>query len=461
MANKIESFTDVLPAEVKQAYRSLGGDMNLGLRMTKDIRFGEDSKGKRVFNLYRGAGGANDVDFALPSFADVPFEQLAARQRGLASAYPTRLRLTVEQPDSSRLVIGMGQASVYENGFTLHPVFGCPYLPGSSLKGITRRTYIDEYHDGDEGAALADQTFCDLFGCTGDTEVQLEGGKKRTYPSYYKTHGGGEDLGDRRGALVFFDALPTQAPRVVVDILTPHYAPYYKDALPPADIYNPIPVQFLAVEGGRFEVLMGLDAGRGPVAQAADGGERNGFARAMAALRLALEDDGIGGKTTVGYGRFAVVGEPHFKTDDKEVMQREDERRKAAEAERKRVEREAQAEKQRIADEAAAAKAAEAKASSGVLSAEEAEYVPMASLKKRKGGAYRVSVRVATAAPVGSAGKYTFEPLVEELRGKPNKNPIFVNLALAVGEVLTEVEITGVNWKKGIYNISQASIQKR
>ncbi len=320
MKPKINNTCAVLTEDVARAYEQLGAGLNLGLLVAKDILCGYNEKGEFKFDLpgsfIRRTGAKNSI-----SFDQIPFAELAARQRSLASAYPKPKpqALTVAQPESSRLVIGMGQASVYENGFTLHPVFGCPYLPGSSLKGITRRTYIDEYHDGEEAVALADQTFCDLFGCTGLTKLEKldkdgkenpdKDGKPIPYKAeshYYKfaKQQGLNDLGDRRGALIFFDALPTRAPKVVVDILTPHYSPYYKDALPPADIYNPVPVNFLAVEGGEFEVLLALDAGRGPVAEAKDGEERDGFARAVSALKIALTEDGIGGKTTVGYGRL-------------------------------------------------------------------------------------------------------------------------------------------------------------
>ena len=458
MASKEIRYEPVLPGEVKSAYRGLGKALHFGLAYEKDIRAGTDHKGKFVFNFYRGGGegdGAKDTDFALPSFAGVPFPELSGRQRSLAAAYPTHQRFELRL--ENRLVIGMGQSSVYDNGLTLHPVFGCPYLPGSSLKGIARRTYIDEYHNGDEAGALADQIFCDLFGCTGDTEITPEGGTNRAVPSYYKRHPAFDgDLGDRRGALVFFDGLPTSAPSVVVDIVNPHYKPYYEQALPPADIYNPVPANFLAVEGGEFSVVLALDPGRGPVAAPEDAAEASGFARAVAALRLALTEDGIGGKTTVGYGRFRVTEEA-FITDDPEYRRREAERIERERRARAEAEARAIAEREAAEEATRRATAAEARAAAGVVAADEAEYVPAANLKKRKGGAYRVDVRVATK----DGRKYTFEPLVEELRGKVSKTPVFVNLDLEVGEVLTEVEITGVNFQKGIFNVSQSTVQKR
>ncbi len=371
MANKIEEFKSLVTPDVDAGFEAQTkvGALNLGLRMAKHVRYGRDSNNKYVFNPFRGKGAAEGSGFSDQKFDRVPFSEFTARQKALASAYATYIHLTVEQPENARFVIGMGEASVYGNGFTLHPVFGCPFLPGSSLKGITRRTYIDEYHDGSEVAALADQTFCDLFGCTGLTRlekldangnvVRKQNGKPETYDAvchYLRVarEQGSRDPGDRRGALIFFDALPTRAPKVVVDILTPHYAPYYKDALPPADIYNPIPVQFLAVEDGEFEVVLALDPSRGLVADAKDiavGEEVDGFARAAHALKLALTEDGIGGKTTVGYGRFKITGES-FRTDDPRAKAREEARQIAeTKAQERAAEEAAQRERERLTEE--------------------------------------------------------------------------------------------------------------
>ena len=312
----------ILPKDVAQAYRDAKAGLNFGLRMQKDIRAwtqrGQGGDEKIVFNFFRSGNegdGAKALEFQLPALGGEPYaslyRDLQRRQAALADSYPHAVKLDLKL--DGKLVIGMGQASVYDNGITLHPVFGFPYLPGSSLKGVARRTYITEHFGDDEAAALANQQFCDLFGCTGDTEIEVEriGDKvrKRTVPSYYKTHPAfDKDMGDRRGRLIFFDGLPTSASQVAVDIVNPHYKPYYEKALPPADIYNPVPANFIVITGGDFSVVMTLDRPRdGREAEADQKGEA--LATARAALVLALTEDGIGGKTTVGYGRFDDVTE--------------------------------------------------------------------------------------------------------------------------------------------------------
>lgn len=439
---KIDRYISTLPSDTQEIFEDAGADLNFGLRMSKAIIAGvqRDERGndKTVFNFYRsgkGGDGAEGTRFALPNFEGVPFVELARRQKVLAEAYPQRLRLDLEL--HGRLVIGMGQASVYDNGITLHPVFGCPYLPGSSLKGVTRRTYIDEYHGGQEADALADKDFCDLFGCTGETLLERTDsdgnlvfrskGKPETIPvkSFYNNN---KDLGDRRGRLIFFDVLPTSAPRIVVDIVNPHYVPYYKDAKVPADIYNPIPSNFLAVEGGEFSVVVVADRPREGQAATLEAAL---FAKVEAALHLALTEDGIGGKTTVGYGRFVDPAQA---------------KAKAAQAQQARLEAQAEA-------HALEKAAADEKLRQELSSSSEETWVPLSEVKVRKG----VHTTNATVISYDDR-KVVFQPLISELRGKTSKAEFSVK-PFTPG-LIVEIQITSIGKDfKGGYNLVKTSIQ--
>ena len=46
--------------------------------------------------------------------------------------------MTLELKLNWRLIVGLGNESVYETGMTFHPIYGIPYIPGSSLKGVLR-----------------------------------------------------------------------------------------------------------------------------------------------------------------------------------------------------------------------------------------------------------------------------------------------------------------------------------
>ena len=56
------------------------------------------------------------------------------------------------------------------------------------------------------------------------------------------------------GSIIFLDAFPIKPVQLKVDIITPHYGPYYLDdegKTPPADWHSPIPVPFLAVDSNQ------------------------------------------------------------------------------------------------------------------------------------------------------------------------------------------------------------------
>lgn len=423
----------VLPKDVAQAYREAKADLNFGLRMQKDIRAwrqrGQRGDEKIIFNFFRSGNegdGAKALEFQLPSFGGEPYAalypDLQSRQANLASSYPHTVKLDLKL--DGKLVIGMGQASVYDNGITLHPVFGFPYLPGSSLKGVTRRTYITEHFGDDEEAALGDQQFCDLFGCTGDTEIEVDrvGDKvrKKTVQSFYKSE---KDLGDRRGRLIFFDALPTSASEIAVDIVNPHYKPYYEKAAAPADIYNPVPANFIVITGGEFSAVMALDRPRS--AREAEADEKGGqLAAAKAALHLALTEDGIGGKTTVGYGRFVDASAPITLLPPSTPS-----------------------------DVAApTAPVVVVKDPTSVAWRKASELIA-----KKK--AYTVDAMVASARVDGARGHYKFQPMVEELRGQLTRE-LYIGMALKEGDVIS-LELTGVNWPKKIFAVDGKSVQAK
>jgi len=46
-----------------------------------------------------------------------------------------------------RLIVGLGNESIYETSMTLHHIYGFPYIPGSAIKGVTRNYYINDIYD--------------------------------------------------------------------------------------------------------------------------------------------------------------------------------------------------------------------------------------------------------------------------------------------------------------------------
>lgn len=171
----------------------------------------------------------------------------------------------------SRLIIGLGGTSVIETGMTLHPLYGFPYLPGSGLKGLAR-AYAEI-----SGEASKDD-LREIFGSE-DKAQHLES--------------------NRQGKVFFMDGLPTQFPKLELDIMNPHYGDYYSgkkdlqgNSIPPADYLNPVPVTFLAVKA------------REKFSFAVYSRDKDCVEKAKAWLIGGLTELGAGGKTNVGYGYF-------------------------------------------------------------------------------------------------------------------------------------------------------------
>ena len=201
-----------------------------------------------------------DASARTPSSYDRAFDRLRARTAA-GPAYRRVLLLTSLAP----VICGMGERTPGENGLTLHPVYGVPFLPGTSLKGILRAWVLSQAWGADwqEGGVH----FRELFG---------QGG-----------HVGAAGIVD------ILDALPVPGTALfTLDVLTPHHADYYEAGSAPLGWKGPNPVQFLAApQGVRYRVVVE--------------GDPAWVSKAAEWLALALAERGVGAKSRAGYGRFA------------------------------------------------------------------------------------------------------------------------------------------------------------
>ena len=112
-----------------------------------------------------------------------------------------------------------------------------------------------------------------------------------TRPSAIATSGGREP--SAAGSVVVADALPASV-TIEADLVNPHYGEYYLHGKPPAGYWQPIPSAFLIVgHGSRFVTFV-------------SGSRKEDVDEAVAAVKVAAEDHGIGGKTAAGYGYLTV-----------------------------------------------------------------------------------------------------------------------------------------------------------
>ena len=176
-----------------------------------------------------------------------------------------------------RCVLGLGAESPWENNIRLHHTWGLPVLPGSALKGLT--------------SARAHRLGADAW--RKQTSPQSPGMAKDAEPNHHSTLFG---TTDDQGCVIFHDALwePDRNSKngLHCDVLTVHHRDYYMATgtpMPPADWDSPIPVPFLSVTG---TFVLALEGPQAWVKAAAE------------LLKGALADDGIGAKTSSGYGRM-------------------------------------------------------------------------------------------------------------------------------------------------------------
>jgi CRISPR-associated protein Cmr6 len=165
---------------------------------------------------------------------------------------------------TERFITGIGLDHPVEMGFLWNHTLGFPYIPGSSIKGIVK-DWVNNWCQETEKDIIR------IFGSDDDTENQV-------------------------GSVIFFDALPYGRIRLQMDIITPHYGPYYSQEQCPGDWCNPTPVPFLTVD--KKQKFIFFIAPRIPK-------HVRDCSKAIQWLEDAITTLGAGAKTTTGYGRFA------------------------------------------------------------------------------------------------------------------------------------------------------------
>jgi len=235
--------------------------------------------------------GNPEID-TLPNYSNLDIKAIAKKHEKTIKNLNLDTKSIILKPEW-RMVIGLGNESVYETSMTLHHIYGIPYIPGSAIKGVVRSYLIIKMFGKDtngsldlkkaEERALQDKTFCDIFGCP--------------EPSYYGKA--------KKGKIIFFDAFPSSNPELEVDIMNPHFSPYYSDeSKPPADYHEPIPIHFLTVKNTEFTFIIGIDTKENENIKEGQFKDKTLLEITSACIKETLKEHGIGAKTAVGYGYF-------------------------------------------------------------------------------------------------------------------------------------------------------------
>ena len=220
--------------------------------------------------------------------------------------------------NESPFIAGMGLEHPTENGMVWHHTLGVPYLPASSLKGILRAWYRETY------GKLEDLPLPLAEGRGEGPQIKQVDRKWIENDATIGLFGASE--GDAKvGEFIILDLLPAQPVKLSVDIMTPHYSPYYQKQEIPGDWHDPTPLSFLAVERGQqWQTGILLRTSNG-----SEEDRQKKLDELASMLREALSWLGAGAKTAVGYGRFKTIKETDLhKQMRKEVQAREKEREK-------------------------------------------------------------------------------------------------------------------------------------
>ncbi len=199
------------------------------------------------------------------------YEAAFARWSASIPKDPAPIDLTTQ----GRLIVGLGSENVIETGIRLHHTYGMPIIPGSALKGLAAHFCDQVWGPAEEGFRKGRIYHQLLFGTTDDS-----------------------------GCITFHDAwLTPKSPEPLrLDVMTPHHPKWLDGSVAPTDFDSPIPIPFLSVTGD-FRVAVSW---HGPTSNKA----KNWSNLALSLLRDALEEWGIGGKTTSGYGRLILPPPP-------------------------------------------------------------------------------------------------------------------------------------------------------
>ncbi|EPR26951.1 MULTISPECIES: type III-B CRISPR module RAMP protein Cmr6 [Geobacillus] len=247
----------------------------------------------------------------LPELKEVGEQLRAQREQAMVEWAQTGGVKKLKARLSGRIVHGLGAGHVRETSLTIHPVYGLPYIPASSLKGLVRHWFIEAYCEGDEKRLGEHEDGCAIFG-----------------------------IQDHKGQVQFYDIFLIDGLRLEKDVLAVHMKEYYEGKNAATDNQKPVPVSFWTVMAAEADIYLTAHGFR----------DDEKTARLLEAASLytkqALMEWGIGSKTSSGYGRFSEVDDV-TETEFLPMVQKERARLERRKIEQEMVERKRREEEER------------------------------------------------------------------------------------------------------------------
>lgn len=214
---------------------------------------------------------------------------------------------------TSSFVSGLGMTHPTETGMVLDHTSGMPYIPAASQKGALRMAHIinslleDDTGNWKELETLLAQGIVKEEPMKDSKKMELCWQEDDTSKTLFGFSGKKNSLA---GQLIVLDAYPLAPPTLGEEILNPHFGDYYKGNRGPTEDQSPIPVKFMVVKSGAdfvFRLLL-----RRSLESALEKDQEKLTELIEKNLPRAICEEGMGAKTALGFGRFAVItkGEP-------------------------------------------------------------------------------------------------------------------------------------------------------
>ena len=258
--NRKENLAYYLPKDTSDLLRDAGIDNieNTALKIQKYIRIYNEKEKKLKIDAERNYAPAESELLS----------DIMKSQHDILACY--RYNHCITATLGSRMMLGLGSASVFETGITLHHIYGFPFIPGSAIKGCLRNFIIRDLFENNEENAIADNNFNKIFGSQ-----------------------------ENAGKVIFFDSYPKKCAKLELEIMNPHYGDYYQGKAAPTDDHKPVPIKFYAVPKDT-QFIFRLVSNAENIKQFTICGKL-----ISDLFSDMLYEIGIGAKTSVGYGWFS------------------------------------------------------------------------------------------------------------------------------------------------------------
>jgi CRISPR-associated protein Cmr6 len=309
-----------LPDETKALLTETNKMENLSIALNRCIAW---EKHKIVNNFLK------EIEFMVKNCLSSLFPQLSTRSNTFLNFFKKKyFTVSFTAKADWRMVVGLGAENVHETSMALHHIYGIPYIPGSALKGIARDAAVADLCSEvkNEKPDVMDALISMPTSDEKDEdkrwkEIKKNGKVKRQnkdsvepekttinkiikgWPDFEtarKVFGGQKQA----GKVIFFDAFPEKDVSIKLDIMNPHYPKYYSGDEAPTDWQNPNPIKFLTVENTAFSFALALNKKETDQNRTKIDSNPALLNAAEKWMRKALEEQGVGAKTSVGYGYF-------------------------------------------------------------------------------------------------------------------------------------------------------------